>query len=187
MTKEYAIEIIEAAYKMNPGPWKDHSYVVADCAYRIAKLCNNLDENKAYIYGLLHDVGRRYGVTYLKHTIDGYDYCDSLGYKDIARICLTHSFAVKDINTYIGKHDTNDCVKKRIEILLDSFEYDDYDKLIQVCDSIALPEGPVDIITRMKDVKNRYGYYPEIKWNKHIELKTYFEQKIGKSINSIVK
>ena len=187
MIKEDAIEILENAYKMNPGPWKNHSYVAAECAYKIAKLCNNLDEDRAYIYGLLHDIGRRYGFTHLKHTIDGYDYCVSLGYNDIARICLTHSFAIKDINTYIGKNDITEDDYTRVKTLLDSFEYDDYDRLIQVCDSIALPTGPVDIITRMEDVKKRHGYYPQIKWNKHIELKKYFEEKLGKSLDSIVK
>jgi hypothetical protein len=187
MTRDVAIRLLNESYKMNPGPWKNHSLVVAECAYKIAKLCSKLDEDKAYNYGLLHDIGRRFGVTYLRHTIDGYDYCVSLGYIDIARICLTHSFAEKDIEAYIGDHDVTKDEKGRITLLLDSFEFNDYDRLIQLCDSLAMPDGPVDIITRMNDVKNRYGYYPETKWNKHIEIQEYFEKKIGKSIDSIVK
>lgn len=42
-----------------------------------------------------------------------------------------------------------------------------------------MPTGVVDIETRMNDVKTRYGYYPQDKWNKNIELKKYFEDKIG--------
>ena len=66
--------------------------------------------------------------------------------------------------------------------MLDSYEYDDYDKLIQLCDSIAMPTGPVDITIRMNDVKSRYGSYPQTKWDKNIEIKNYFEKKIGKAI-----
>ncbi len=185
ITKEDAIKILESSYILNPGPWKEHSYVVARCAYIIAKNCN-LDENKAYIYGLLHDIGRRFGITYLKHTIDGYDYCLYLGISEAARICLTHSFADKDLNSYIGMHDVTHDEKMRINSLLDSFQYDDYDRLIQVCDALALPTGPVDMIIRMEDVKSRYGYYPIAKWNKHLELKEYFEKKLGMDITSFI-
>ena len=38
----------------------------------------------------------------------------------------------------------------------------------------------------MNDVKNRYGFYPESKWNKNLERKAYFEQKIGKDIYSVI-
>ena len=41
--------------------------------------------------------------------------------------------------------------------------YDDYDRLIQLCDSIAMVNGVVDLKTRMDDVERRYGYYPENK------------------------
>ena len=37
---------------------------------------------------------------------------------------------------------------------------------------------------RMNDVKNRYGFYPKAKWNKNLEIKDYFEEKLGKDIYS---
>ena len=37
----------------------------------------------------------------------------------------------------------------------------------------------------MSDVKKRHGYYPQDKWNKHIELKKYFEQKSGLEIDEL--
>ena len=58
-------------------------------------------------------------------------------------------------------------------------EYDDYDRLIQLCDSIAMAEGVADIEKRMTDIKNRYGKYPQRKWDKNIALKKYFEKKAG--------
>jgi len=64
--------------------------------------------------------------------------------------------------------------------------FDDYDKLIQLCDSLASAEGVVDMEERMSDVKRRYGSYPQSKWDKNMELKAYFEQKAGGNIYEIV-
>jgi hypothetical protein len=59
----------------------------------------------------------------------------------------------------------------------------DYDRLIQLCDSIAGSEGVLNIEERMEDVKRRYGSYPKEKWDTNIRLKKYFENKIGKSVS----
>lgn len=66
-----AHRLLDEAEKCNPGPWKQHSLITAYCAYQMASYCH-LDQKKAYILGLLHDIGRKEGVTYLRHTIDGY-------------------------------------------------------------------------------------------------------------------
>lgn len=185
-SREKAIQLLEESCVMNPGPWREHSLVVAECAYKIASKCEGLDKEKSYVLGLLHDIGRRFGVTDFAHLIDGYKFLKELGYIEAARICVTHSFPIKDINNYIGKFDVPYSEKKIISDLLDSYEYDDYDKLIQLCDSIAMPTGPVDIKIRMNDVKSRYGFYPQNKWDKNIEIKNYFERKIGKSIEEVI-
>lgn len=185
-SKDEALRLLNEAYIMNPGPWREHSIVVAESAYRIAKECNDMNPDKAYILGLLHDIGRRFGITGLAHIIDGYDYLISLGYDEAARICITHSFAIKDIETSIGKNDVSDVDRKRIIDLFISYDYDDYDRLVQVCDSISMPQGPVDMEKRMSDVKERYGNYPQSKWDKHLELKRYFEYKMGKKLEQVV-
>ena len=41
--------------------------------------------------------------------------------------------------------------------------FDDYDRLIQLCDSLAGSEGVMDMEERMLDVKRRYGSYPQDK------------------------
>jgi len=181
--KEQALILLDEANEKNPGPWKDHSIVVAKCAYAISAQCDEMDENKAYILGLLHDIGRREGITNLAHVIDGYHFLMTYGYDEVARICITHSFAIKDVNTYIGNKDVSAKDLQEICDLIDGYEYDDYDTLIQLCDSIALSDGPARIEVRMNDVKQRHGYYPSNKWNKHIELKHYFENKSGLDID----
>ena len=53
----------------------------------------------------------------------------------------------------------------------------DYDYLIQLCDSIAKPEGIVSLEERMEDVKSRYGHYPQEKLDRNRELQAYFDRK----------
>ena len=184
--RKEALAMLEEASALNPGPWFHHSLVAADCAEKIAARCPGLDAEKAYILGLLHDIRRRYGFSYLRHVIDGYDYLMALGYEEAAKICLSHSFDIKDLSSYVGKQDVTQEQKDRILQFLQTAVYDDYDRLIQVCDSIAMPHGPVDMETRMMDVKKRYGSYPQDKWKKHLELKRYFEEKAGMELDSMV-
>ena len=47
---------------------------------KIASACGDMDVEKAYILGLLHDIGREFGVRHLGHVYDGYVYMKSLGY-----------------------------------------------------------------------------------------------------------
>ena len=104
-SKEIAIMELKIAGRMNPGPWTDHSHHVANAAKIIAEHCDRLDPEKAFVCGLLHDIGRRTGIAAVRHIIDGYNYAISKGWDEVARVCLTHSFPVKDIEADIGKKD----------------------------------------------------------------------------------
>lgn len=185
-TREQAEMLLKEAEQCNPGPWGDHSRVTAHCAERIAMACGDLHADKAYILGLLHDIGRKFGVRHLGHVSDGYSYMQSLGFDEVAKICLTHSFNNQTINEYIGKFDTTSEELKMIQDALAATNMDDYDKLIQLCDSLAGAEGVLDIEERMGDVKRRYGFYPQEKWNSNLAIKKYFEDKMGKDIYIVV-
>ena len=63
---------------------------------------------------------------------------------------------------------------------LSSISLDEYDRLIQLCDSLAGAEGVLHIKERMSDVKRRYGAYPQEKWDYNLKLKEYFEKEPGK-------
>lgn len=186
-TREIAELLLREAETCNPGPWGNHSRTAAHCAEKIAQACGDLDANKAYILGLLHDIGRKFGVRHLGHVSDGYTYMMTLGYGEVAKICLTHSFNNQTRNEYIGKTDTTAEETSLIESQLRSVHFDDYDKLIQLCDALAGAEGVLDIERRMEDVKQRYGFYPQAKWDRNLELKTYFEKKTGKNIYVVVE
>lgn len=185
-TRAEAEKILEEAGQCNSGPWVNHSRITAKCAEKIAELCEDLDSEKAYILGLLHDIGRKFGVRHLGHVYDGYTYMMSLGYDEVAKICLTHSFNNSAVKEYIGKFDVSDEELELIETALAKVNMDDYDKLIQLCDALAGSDGVLNIEDRMRDVKQRYGYYPQEKWNSNIRLKNYFEKKTGNNIYKTV-
>lgn len=180
MNEICAKQALREAGQRNPGPWIGHSESVAQNAKLIAQRCG-LDAQKAYVMGLLHDIGRREGVSGIKHIFDGYAYMLEMGEKEIARICLTHSFPLKDVQTYIGAYD---CTEEQLAFLRDFLEHteqDDYDRLIQLCDAISLPEGACIMEKRLMDVALRHGL-PEFsldKWRAFLALKQYFDDKCG--------
>ncbi len=186
-TREKAESLLAEAESCNPGPWGNHSRTAAHCAERIARECGDLDPDKAYILGLLHDIGRKFGVRHLGHVSDGYSYMMSLGYDEAAKICLTHSFHDGTINGYIGNFDTTEEESALIQDALKTVEMDEYDRLIQLCDSLAGSEGVLDIEERMNDVKRRYGSYPQDKWDSNLELKRHFEERMGKDLYIVVE
>lgn len=182
-TREQAHTLLKDAGRLNPGPWVEHSRAVARCAQRIAARCG-LDAEKAYILGLLHDIGRRYGVTNLKHAIDGYRYLTGLGYHEAARVCLTHSFSTKKLDDHIGKIDVTADELDEIMRFIQQTAYDDYDRLIQLCDTMAGVKV-VGIHARIADIERRYNGYPNAKRDAVLTLKTYFEEKCGDNIYKV--
>ena len=186
-SREVAEELLREAESCNPGPWGNHSRVVAMCAEKIAAACPGMNPEKAYVVGLLHDIGRKFGVKHFGHIYDGYTYMDAMDYGAAARICLSHSFCIQRIEDYIGNFDVTKEQQKVVEDALYSLTFDDYDLLIQLCDSIGAAEGVVSMEERMEDVKRRYGSYPQDKWDRNLELRSIFEQKSGRDLYDILK
>ena len=181
-TREEAIALVRDGLACNPGPWGRHCLTAAHCAEKIASACGDMDSEKAYILGLLHDIGRKFGTRHLGHVSDGYTYMKSLGYDEVAKICLTHSFNNHTVDEYIGKFDVSQEELTLIKNKLVETVYDEYDLLIQLCDSLAGADGVLDIEERMNDVKRRYGSYPQDKWDSNIELMHYFEKRMNQNI-----
>lgn len=171
----------------NPGPWVAHSRFVAQAAERIARHCPDLDADAAYVCGLLHDIGRQDGGRGIAHVYDGYHFLKKRGCDLPARIALTHSFSLKKLSDYIGEIDISPAQYAELESLLAATSFDDYDYLIQLCDSLATADGIVTVEERMEDVRRRYGSYPQDKWNRTLELKAYFEQKTGMPLQKILE
>ena len=186
-TREEAERLLKEAKQCNPGPWVNHSRVAAHCAEKIAQACGDMDAGKAYVLGLLHDIGRKFGVRHLGHVSDGYTYMMELGYDEAAKICLTHSFHNQTLEDYIGRFDTSEEELKLIKNTLAEVTMDDYDRLIQLCDSLAGSEGVLFMEDRMEDVRRRYGAYSKAKWDANLKLKEYFQEKAGRDIYEVVE
>ena len=79
-----ANEIFNEACELNPGNWINHSINVANLAREIAARAS-LDQDKVYILGLLHDIGRKNGLMQARHIIEGYKYMIDKS-QEVARI-----------------------------------------------------------------------------------------------------
>ena len=136
-----AERLLNEAEAKNPGGWADHARYVALAARNIAEVHPDLAPETAYILGLLHDIGRREGVTKMRHGLDGYLYLSDLGYDDAARICITHSFVIKDMALHEGRWDCSKEEFDTVERFLERIEFTGYDRLLQLCDALAIPSG----------------------------------------------
>jgi hypothetical protein len=181
---EQAEALIKEAQELNSGPWVQHSFYVGKAAESIAQPHPKLDSQTAFILGYLHDIGRRAGVADMRHTLDGYYFLMEKGFDYAARICITHVFPLKHINSVAGKWD---CTQQELDFLddyLSKIEFDEYDRLIQLCDAIALPSGYCLVEKRLMDVALRHGVneFSVPRWKAYLELQKEFESATGQSI-----
>lgn len=185
--RDTALKELGIANEMNPGGWTEHCFNVGEAAKIIARHAG-LDAEKAFVCGLLHDIGRREGVMKMRHTIEGYNFCMSKGWDEVARICLTHSFPIRDIKKDIAPADITEEQYAFVDKYIQETEYDDYDKLIILCDSLATAFGFCTLDVRFVDTTRRYGAFPFTveRWEKTIEIKKYFEEKIGQPIYKLL-
>lgn len=180
-------ELMEAG-RMNPGLWIGHSRYVGLACQNIAQLCGNMDPEKAFILGLLHDIGRRAGVVSERHLLEGYRFCMSKGWDDVAKICITHSFMIQDTKTSIGKWDVSEADFYFMRDFVASAQYDDYDRLVQLGDNLALATGFCLLEKRFVDTTRRYGVneYTVPRWNAVLKIKEYFEERMGTSVYQVL-
>ena len=166
-----------------------HTTGVAEAAYKIAQKCN-LDPQKAYILGLLHDYGK---IQNEKHTgkahfIVGYDKMNKEGFSDVANVCLSHSFPSKDFSfSDYTSYNINDLEK--VKKILSEREYDDYDRLIQLCDMFFEGMNRVSYQERIDGICKRYNITKE--QTKDLEEgarinKEYFDRLCGQDIYKIL-
>lgn len=183
-TLAQAQQMLQEAANLNPGPWVDHSLCVAAAARALAEHHPDLDPEWSYIYGLMHDIGRRAGVHDLRHILDGYSYLMEQGFEQAARICMTHSFPLQDVDAGAGVWDCTADEKALVASYLASVTYNEYDRLLQLCDALALPSGFCLLEKRFVDVVRRRGFNALTlqKWEAWLKLERSFSQVVGGSI-----
>lgn len=136
-----------------------HSKMVANAAKLISQKTKTLDPEKAYTYGLLHDIGKFYltkSETY-KHPRKGYELLIN-NYPKVADICISHAFP--DFNSY--KHILNFCKKDKVEAkhisnILKTIKRNDYIDLIQLCDKLSALNNYITIESKLDWYRNSYN------------------------------
>lgn len=183
LTSVRALELLEDARgKAENDTWIDHCICVGDTAAIIAKELG-MDEDKVRAMGYVHDIGKRYGYSAkIHHSVTGYEYLLEQGIdEEFACVCLTHSFLD---NTVVceaaGVLNEN---MEKFDFLCDyvgSHEYDDYDRLINLCD-LMCTRRMVGIEKRIVDLLLRYGVFPNTVNNLKatLKLKNYFDDLLG--------
>ena len=185
-TVNEALYELKLAGELNPGPWVMHSMNVGIAARNIAEKVSRLNPEKAYIVGLLHDIGRRVGIVDIPtHVYEGYRYCLGKGWDEAARICMTHSY-LRMQDEFRDEPDSEQ--EKAIKAYIMNCQADDYDQLIQLCDSLAVDYGFVILEKRFVDVTRRYGIMEGyIKgWEIAFSIKEYFEKEMGCSVYDVL-
>ena len=162
--RKRAEEELAWAGEQNPGIWVDHSNYVAMACEHIASRISE------------------------RHLIEGYRRCMEHGWDEAAKICISHAFMIQDIGTSIGIFDMPEEDRRFMEQFIGSAVYDDYDRLVQLCDSLALPSGFCLLEKRFVDVTLRYGTHPSTvpRWKKILEIKEYFEARMGCGIYDLL-
>ena len=176
-----AEHILMQGLRENPGKWGDHSRNVARSAEAIGSAAG-LDGDRCYVSGLLHDIGRRHGNFQLAHIYYGWKDMLKEGYPLIARICLSHSFALQEIRAYGGAFDLREDEIREMDEALLAMQYDDYDRLIQLCDNISGASGIMRMEDRIADIQSRYSNYPDDKRKVTMDLIEYFNRLTGSDI-----
>lgn len=112
----------------------------------------------------------------------------SRGWDEVARVCLTHSFPIQDVDADIGKKDVTAGQYEFIRSCLNRLEYDDYDRLIILCDSLASARW----VLHSGKTLCRHGKairpfpFTLARWNKTCEYKAYFEAMAGVPVYSLL-
>ncbi|MFV0626331.1 MAG: HD domain-containing protein [Alphaproteobacteria bacterium] len=168
--------------------YEDHVLNVAKVAKILAgKL--GLDENKAYLMGLLHDIGKiEEEKTKRFHGIIGYEMFIEKD-KDIARACLLHMFPNNVITEkqFFGKREDYEFTLNFAK----NTSLSDYDNLICLADSLGAYDGFITIEERAIDAIRRRNLdsSPEFLQKviePYIKIKQYFDEKLNDDVYKIL-
>ena len=164
--------------------WIKHSIYVGLAARRITEALG-LNDNFALTIGYLHDIGRR--IDHNNHPILGYKYLNSLGYENIARYSLTHSFYNSKITNTIGTGPKDKESYDFINNYLNNLTPDLFDNIVHLCDIFCLDTGFTTIEKRILDIISRKGISDNFLnyYNSIMDFKKWIELTIKKDFYSL--
>ncbi len=192
--------IIEGAVSSGDMPKgkADHCYAVAESAKKIA-VKSGMEGDYAYLLGLAHDIGCVKNKGF-QHPYTGYKMLISLGFeKEIANVCLTHSFIegnpngscdgllyqdgeVKNGNYILPFDEGKDEVLK----FLATHQYNDYERIVNLCDLMCTNEF-VGLTRRLEDLLSRKGVHSttQAHLSAVYKLKEHIEGNMGCTIEEL--
>ncbi|KWZ95078.1 hypothetical protein HMPREF3224_01193 [Anaerococcus hydrogenalis] len=170
----------------NLGPWVTRSKIIGKSAKIIGKELG-LDEDIAFACGSLFDIGKKEKKKGLENNLRSFHILRNESYFFPAKIAISHSFILKDINSYLGEMNLKEKDIITIKNLLLSYSYTDYDKLIQVLDN-SITDTYLGIKKKQEILKEKYGKIPfeDERLKKLIEYEKYFENKLKNPIEYYV-
>ncbi|MDU5913640.1 MAG: phosphohydrolase [Anaerococcus vaginalis] len=170
----------------NLGPWVTRSKIIGKSAKIIGKDLG-LDEDIAFACGSLFDIGKKEKKNGLENNLKSFHILRNESYFFPAKIAISHSFILKDINSYLGEMNLKEKDIITIKNLLLSYSYTDYDKLIQVLDN-SITDNYLGIEKKQEILKEKYGKIPfeDERLKKLKEYEKYFENKLKKPIGYYV-
>jgi putative nucleotidyltransferase with HDIG domain len=195
-TKADAIRLFDDFWQKTPSTpgfdrdaWRGHSLHTAEAAALIAHQLDGVCPEKAYACGLLHDLGKAVDPAPKRHSVAGYRLLSAMGCAEAARVALTHDFPDADLDLLRQEGFLDEAEIAFVGPLLAGLDYDIYDRLIQVCDVISLPDGYVLMEKRMLRAVLRYGQLTESL--KRIMAASdenihYLEARLGRSIYAVL-
>lgn len=180
--KDKIISYLDEGYKQNPGDWVLHLWIVGHTAKNMAKDLG-LDPDIALACGCLHDIGKMTGAVGSRHFFEGYKLLRADSYFFPARIALTHSFPIRDVDSYLGDWNLPDEDKEFVADFLKYNPYNDYDLLIQLLDGLIKTKY-LGVEARIEPKKEAYGdsEFFKKKIARLNELEDYFKPKLSKPI-----
>ncbi len=184
--KDKIISYLDDGYKSNPGDWVLHSWIIGNTAKNMAEELG-LDPDIAFACGALHDIGKSKGVKEAEHFYEGYKILRADSYFFPARIALTHSFQIKDVDAYVGEWNISDDKKDLVGDFIKYNTYNDYDLLIQFLDGVIKTEY-LGIEKRAESVAKNHGknqYFDQRK-DRLYQLEEYFRSKLSKEVEDYI-
>lgn len=180
--KDKIVSYLEEGYKNNPGKWVLHLWIIGKTAQNMAEELG-LDPDIAFACGVLHDIGKSTGAKNAEHFYESYKILRSDSYFFPARIALTHSFQIKNVDAYVGEWNIAADKKSFVADFLKYNEYTEYDLLIQYLDGIIKTEY-LGIEKRAEKTAKKHGTNPYFDQRKQrlYELEEYFTSRLAKPV-----
>ena len=175
--KDKIIDYLEKAYDNNPGKWIAKAWRMGQIAEKMADDLD-LDSDIAFACGSLARLSDGYEEGF-KGNICAYEILRAEPHLFPARISLTRSFPIKDINYCVNELNISAKEKEFVNNFLYKYSYAAYDYLIQYLDFLV---GREDLsLDCLKDLDHPHG--KEIS-SRIYDIRDYFTKKLEKPIET---